>query len=128
MDEAERCTRVGFMYAGKLIADDTPAEIKKIVMGDVLELIPSDFAVAKGLVISMEGVQEVQTYGDKLHVFVDDADRRAVEIATALASHGIGHAEIRRIEVHMEEAFISLIRQHMQPKPEHFVATQQEIQ
>jgi ABC-2 type transport system ATP-binding protein len=111
MDEAERCTRVGLMYAGKLIADDTPANIKKMVTGELLEITPSDFVAARNLVGSLDCVKELQTYGDKLHVFVDDMSRRKPEIEAALASHGIQHDEIRRIEVRMEEAFISLIRQ-----------------
>src|SRR5512144_1302876 len=84
MDEAERCVRVGLMYEGKLIADDTPANIKKVITGELLELTPSDFIAAKELVASLEGVKELQTYGDKLHVFVDDAARRVPEIAAAL--------------------------------------------
>jgi ABC-2 type transport system ATP-binding protein len=111
MDEAERCTRVGLMYAGKLIADDTPATIKKMVSGELLEIAPSDFVSARDMVASLHCVKELQTYGDKLHVFVDDASSRKPELEAALASRGIQHEEICRIEVRMEEAFISLIRQ-----------------
>lgn len=111
MDEAERCTRVGLMYAGKLTADDTPANIKKMVTGELLEITPSDFVLARNLVASLDCVKELQTYGDRLHVFVDDASRRKSEIEAALASHEIQHDEIRKVEVRMEEAFISLIRQ-----------------
>lgn len=114
MDEAERCVRVGLMYAGKLIANDTPANIKRQVTGELLELTPSNLIASRSLVNSMQGVREIQTYGDKLHVFVDDASRRTPEIAAALDSHGIQHDELRQIEVRMEEAFISLIRQQRQ--------------
>ncbi len=111
MDEAERCTRVGLMHAGKLIADDIPEGIKKKITGDLLEIAPHDFVLARNLVASLKCVKELQTYGDKLHVFVDDALRRKPEIEAELFAHGIRHEEIRRIEVRMEEAFISLIRQ-----------------
>jgi ABC-2 type transport system ATP-binding protein len=114
MDEAERCVRVGLMYEGQLIADDTPVNIKKVITAELLELTPSDFISAKQLVVALEGVSELQTYGDKLHVFVDDAARRKPEIAAALEAHGIQHDEIRKIEVRMEEAFISLIRKQKQ--------------
>jgi ABC-2 type transport system ATP-binding protein len=113
MDEAERCTRVGLMYAGKLIADDTPANIKKMVTGELLEIAPADFVVARDLVASLDCVKELQTYGDRLHVFVDNEAKRKPEIEAALASGGIQHDEIRKIEVRMEEAFISLIRQRV---------------
>jgi ABC-2 type transport system ATP-binding protein len=117
MDEAERCVRVGLLYEGKLIANDTPANIKKLITGDLLELSPSDFIAARELVRTLEGVREIQTYGDKLHIFVDDASCRKSEIASALMTHGIMHDEFRKIEIRMEEAFISLIRQQAQSAP-----------
>ena len=117
MDEAERCTRVGLMYAGKLIADDTPANIKKMVNGELLEISPSDFVSARNLIGTLDCVKELQTYGDKLHIFVDDMSRRKPELEAALASHGIQNEEIRRIEACMEEAFISLIRQRINANP-----------
>ena len=40
MDEAERCNQVGLIYKGRLIAQDTPAGIKKMVPGHLLEFKP----------------------------------------------------------------------------------------
>jgi len=110
MDEAERCNRVGLMYAGRLVAHDTPAAIKRRVPGHLLEFIPSDLPGARALVERLEGVLEVQTYGLLLHVFVDDTARRRPEIERTLAACGIGCEGMRAIEPRMEEAFISLIR------------------
>ena len=110
MDEAERCTQIGLIYKGKLIANDTPKQIKHMVAGELLELTPSRFVPAQELMNTLEGVLEVQTYGEKLHVFVDEAQRREPQIEAALAAHDITHLGIRVIEVRMEEAFISLIR------------------
>jgi hypothetical protein len=62
----------------------------------------------------MEGVLEVQTYGDKLHVFVDDVAQRKPQLEAALAAAGIQHDELREIEMRMEEAFISLVRRQGQ--------------
>ncbi len=122
MDEAERCTRVGLIYQGKLIVDDSPANIKHLVAGKLLELTPSPFVPAQELMTGLEGVLEVQTYGEKLHVFVDEAKRRMPQIEAALNVHGITHEGIRPIEVRMEEAFISLIRRQTnteeKPAPE----------
>jgi ABC-2 type transport system ATP-binding protein len=111
MDEAERCVRVGLMYAGKLIANDTPLNIKRKITGDLLELTPSNLARSREVIEGLPGIRETQTYGDKLHVFVDDANCRKPEIASVLNAHNIQHDELRQIEVRMEEAFISLIRQ-----------------
>ncbi len=110
MDEAERCSWVGLMYQGRLVAHDSPKTIKRLVPGRLLEFTPSNFVPAKQIVTGMEGVLEVQTYGVMLHLFVDDIARRRQEIAGALAAQGITCAGMREIEPRMEEAFISLIR------------------
>ncbi len=114
MDEAERCTRIGLMYAGSLIATGTPAEIKQLIPGHLLELTPSNFEQAQALVSQMEGVLQVQTYGEKLHVFVDHVPLRRGQIESALAAAGIAHSGLREIEAHMEEAFITLINKRME--------------
>jgi hypothetical protein len=80
------------------------------VPGHVLEFAPAAFSPARALMEGLEGVGELQTYGDKLHVFVDDVARRRPQIEAALAAAEIGHTELREIEVRMEEAFISLVR------------------
>ncbi|HUH96308.1 MAG TPA: ABC transporter ATP-binding protein [Anaerolineales bacterium] len=110
MDEAERCTRVGLIYQGKLVVEDSPAHIKAGVPGHLLEFTPSAFAPALKLCKELRGLLEVQTYGEKLHVFVDEVPRRRPQIEAALASQGIAHDDLREIEVRMDEAFISLIR------------------
>ena len=112
MDEAERCHRVGLLYEGRLIAQGTPAEIKAMVPGELLELQPLDFYRARDGLMQTEGVLEVQTYGELLHVFVDNALRRATGIRATLEAQGIAVGDVRAIEPSMEEAFISLMRQH----------------
>ncbi len=110
MDEAERCTQVGLIYGGRLIASGTPAEIKAGLAGELLELRPADFVPALRLLQGFDGVLEVQTYGDRLHVFVDAARTRKPQIEAALAAAGIGAQDLRQTEASMEDAFISLVR------------------
>jgi ABC-2 type transport system ATP-binding protein len=110
MDEAERCTRIGLIYGGSLIVDATPANVKAMVPGHVLEFTPSVFTAAFDLCLKLDGALEVQTYGNKLHVFVEDVARLKPQIESALAGQAITHEPIREIEIRMEEAFISLVR------------------
>lgn len=111
MDEAERCHRVGLLYEGRLIAQGTPAEIKATVPGELIELQPLDFHRARNGLMQVEGVLEVQTYGELLHVFVDNAQHRMPGIRATLEAQGIAVGDMRAIEPSMEEAFISLMRQ-----------------
>ena len=62
-----------------------------------------------GAVVVCQPHEWLQTYGDKLHVFVDDVAQRKPQIDAALTAGGISHDDIREIEVRMEEAFISLV-------------------
>ena len=110
MDEADRCSRVGLMYAGRLAVCAEPQRIRDQIEGDLIELRPDDWQAALALVETLPGVLEVQTYGDLLHVFVDMAERRLPEIETALRERGIVCRSARRATARMEEAFISLIR------------------
>ena len=64
--------------------------------------------------VAQEGVLEVQTYGDLLHVFVDDAARRAPPIQETLSDAGIIVQGMRQTRPRMEEAFISLVRRQME--------------
>lgn len=124
MDEAERCTQIGLMYAGKLIATGTPAQIKGMLAGHLIEFTPSVFARARQLVSGMQGILEIQTYGEKLHVFVDDVPARSPQIEAALAAEGIQHDTLREIEVRMEEAFISLVQRQPHGPPDAQAASQ----
>ena len=110
MDEAERCNQVGLIYKGRLIAQGTPASIKKMVPGYLLEFKPARFVAARDLVTGMPGILEVQTYGAMLHVFVDEIKRRQREVEEALSSKSITWSGMRVIQPRMEEAFISLVK------------------
>jgi ABC-2 type transport system ATP-binding protein len=110
MDEAERCSRVGLMYQGCTIVCDAPEQIKRLVSGELLELRTLQLERAEAAVEALEGVLEVQTYGDLLHVFVDSAAARQESLALVLRGAGLDVAGLRQIQPRMEEAFISLVR------------------
>lgn len=110
MDEADRCRRVGLLYAGKLVICDTPEAIRRRLPGDLVEIRPTDWRSARQLLSRLDGVQEVQTMGESLHLIVDSADRRIPEISAAMQRADLGFDELAEAEPHMEEAFISLIR------------------
>ncbi len=118
MDEAERCNKVGLMYAGKLIANDTPNGIKGQVPGQLLEFTPIPFVAARDMVEKMDGVLELQTYGAMLHAFVDDPGLRRPQIEAALSAQGVQVNGMRTIQPRMEEAFISLVSHQPKAKPE----------
>jgi ABC-2 type transport system ATP-binding protein len=110
MDEADRCSRVGLMYAGKLVECDTPLNIRNKVEGEMIELQAEDWQKALETVSGLSGVHEAQTYGESIHLLVDSGKRRLPEIEKVLKHSGLGYRNIRVAPMQMEEAFISLIR------------------
>ncbi len=118
MDEAERCSRVGLMYQGRIVVCDVPDRIKTLVTGELLELRPSDLRRAAEVVAGLEGVLEIQTYGDLLHVFVDSASVRSEALQGVLEAADIGVVSLRQTRPRMEEAFISLVRRQMEEEVE----------
>ena len=110
MDEADRCSRVGLMYAGKLVECDTPLNIRNKVEGETIELQADDWQKALETVAGLDGVHEAQTYGESIHLLVDSGKRRLPEIEKVLKHSGLGYRSIRVAPMQMEEAFISLIR------------------
>ena len=116
MDEAERCARVGLMFEGKIIVCDVPERIKGMVAGELLELRPTNLRAAQGVIARLPGVLEVQTYGDLLHIFVDNVAVRQSQLEAALAAEKVEVVSLRRTRPRMEEAFISLIRRRQEEK------------
>lgn len=110
MDEADRCSKVGLMYAGQLVECDSPLNIRNKVQGEMIELQAEDWQKALETVTGLAGVREAQTYGESIHLLVDSGKRRLPEIEKALKNSGLGYRSIRVAPMRMEEAFISLIR------------------
>jgi len=116
MDEAERCSRVGLMYQGRMVVCDTPERVKAMTEGELIALWPSDLHRAREVLARLGGVLEVQTFGDQLRVFAgdaEDAEDVMARIESVLAGRGIEVLDVRRTQPRMEEAFISLIRRRM---------------
>jgi ABC-2 type transport system ATP-binding protein len=113
MDEADRCSQVGLMYAGKMVICDAPARIRAQIQGELIELRPDDWQAAHEIVQTLPGVLEIQTYGELLHVLVDSGRKRLPQIEKALKEGGVGYHGSRLATARMEEAFISLIK-HME--------------
>jgi len=110
MDEADRCSRVGLMYGGKLVECDSPRRIREKLEGDMIEIQAEDWQKALKAVSKLKGVREPQTYGESIHLLVDSGEKRLPEIEDVLKKKKLAYHSIRIAPVRMEEAFISLIR------------------
>ena len=110
MDEADRCSMVGLLYEGQLIEYDTPQQIRDKLSSEIIEVRSQDWRKVYQVVQDLPGIEEMQTYGESLHLLVDSGRKRMPSIKRAIRKAKIRNAEIRLAPVRMEEAFISRIR------------------
>jgi ABC-2 type transport system ATP-binding protein len=112
MDEAERCGRVGLMYEGRLVECGAPAVLRAMVAGELLVVSTLQVMAARDALLKANppGLLELQVYGDRLHLFVEDAHAAEARVQAALQAAGIALLDLRRGQPRVEEAFISLIK------------------
>jgi ABC-2 type transport system ATP-binding protein len=116
MDEADRCSRVGFLYQGRLLACAPPRVIRAAVGAQVIELQAAQGEWVAGVVQALPFVREVQTYGAALHLLVDHAEGRLKELERALRKAGVDVQRLRPAPLRMEEAFITMLRRAEHPE------------
>jgi ABC-2 type transport system ATP-binding protein len=115
MDEAERCSRLALLHAGTIRNCDTPANLKRAMPGALLAVVTADARAAHAALEGAEGVLGLLLMGDRVHVRVDDAERRLTELSARLAAKGIAGAEIAQIEPTIEDVFVALVGEGTRP-------------
>lgn len=69
MDEAEHCDRLGLMYAGQLLACDTPENLKKGLPGHLFSIKADDPVTLLGNIKGkIEGIIDAYLYGRSLRI------------------------------------------------------------
>jgi drug efflux transport system ATP-binding protein len=113
MDEAARCSRVGFMRQGRLVVEDTPSNLRTRLQGQVLELVGRPLPLMRRLVNLQTGVQDVQMFGDRLHLRVQAGQAEEVmeHLNSWLPEQGCQVDRLRLIPAQLEDIFISLLEE-----------------
>jgi ABC-type multidrug transport system ATPase subunit len=111
MDEAERCSRVGYIYLGHLLALGTPNELKTLPGVTPpgtrrLEITGPNTAAVLDRLRDRPGVREATIFGQAIHALVDQ-DRNFEEL-------GLAGMMVRETEPSLEDVFVSLSRQQSQ--------------
>ena len=109
MDEAERCTRIGFLSQGKLVASGRPEDLRRAFRGTVLEVFADQRFAAKDALEHSPHIVDVNLFGEGLHVTVHD-DPAAAEIETrnVLDARNIAVRSIQRVDPSIEDVFFQL--------------------
>ena len=110
LDEAENCRRIGLMAAGKLIALDTPAALKRIyVPGRIFTVRGHDLGAAATVLRDRPGVLTVEPFGAGLHLQVDGALWDKDKLAQAITAAGGGAVAVQADEASLEDVFLAAL-------------------
>jgi ABC-2 type transport system ATP-binding protein len=108
LDEAERFNRVALFSAGKILEYDTPANIKAGMHKQVVELITPSIRETYDL-LKNNYKFEVQIFGDRIDLVVDDYEKDFTAVKSQLEKNGIGITDHRLKPVSLENVFINVL-------------------
>ncbi len=114
MDEAERCSRIAFMYDGRIIDCDTPDNLRSRMSGNLWEIICHPQRRAREILAQLPEVKSVQVYGERLHVCLDGVRTQFQPLQEILTQSGIQVGHIRQVVAGLEDVFVSIIEMQRQ--------------
>jgi ABC-2 type transport system ATP-binding protein len=116
MDEAERCSHVAYIYYGKLIADGTPVELKKIP--DVqpagtkrVEISTPEVTRALRVARKIPEIRSATIFGESIHALVEDR-YDLPDLRAQLLKNDIAVTDIRPLTPSLEDVFVELTYKH----------------
>jgi ABC-2 type transport system ATP-binding protein len=115
MDEAERCTRLGILDAGNLVADGSPRELMDALPDHPLLIECLQPRQAQRALQGMPQIIGMAQIGNSLRVLCNQADARE-QISQRLRSANIA-GELRDTEANLEDVFVSVTRNPLQARP-----------
>jgi ABC-type multidrug transport system ATPase subunit len=112
MDEAERCSHVGYIYLSKLIVCGEPDELKKLPIVNPPGTRRVDVTcdhVTTGLqtLRHLKGVRAATVFGQSMHLLIDQEMPDSL-LRSELSRVGISNTDIRPIAPSLEDVFVAL--------------------
>lgn len=105
MDEAERCNKIAIISAGRLMAMDTPDNLKENTLRGVLVELAVPQAMEKlGSIERLPFVKECSLHGSLLHVLLESEN----SIAELQKLTGV---EPKRIRPSLEDVFLAVVKE-----------------
>ena len=115
MEEAEYCDRLALMNRGRLIALDSPAELRAKATGALFRVATADSPRAVAVLRDQPEVAEVAMFGRDLHVTLAAGAEHAPAagertIGAHLGAAQVPYSAIEPIAPSLEDVFVALVR------------------
>ncbi|MDZ8221708.1 ATP-binding cassette domain-containing protein [Nostoc sp. ChiVER01] len=113
LDEAERCHRVALMYTGQIHEIGTPKELRINLGLHRLELRTANLQATEEILSQTDqtNIVDVQTFGDRLDVLVEDINSGEIQVRELLQQHQLPSGSIEHGEPTLENVFVTRLRQ-----------------
>ncbi|MGZ0217478.1 MAG: ATP-binding cassette domain-containing protein [Acidimicrobiales bacterium] len=115
LEEAdELADRVGIIDAGKLVAEGTPADLKRSIGVDVITAhIDGDAAAAMDALAGIEGASSVDQFGSEVRVSATNGGRLLSPVALALDRAGVSVRELAMRTPTLDDVFLDVTGHHL---------------
>ena len=112
MDEAERCSHVGYIHMSKLVVCGEPDELKQMPLVNPpgtkrIDVTCDHVTQALQVARRLAGVRTATVFGQSMHLLVDKSMSDET-IQAELSKAGIPRADIRPIAPSLEDVFVAL--------------------
>ncbi|HEY6169433.1 MAG TPA: ABC transporter ATP-binding protein [Verrucomicrobiae bacterium] len=112
MDEAERCSHVGYISFSKLVVCGEPDELKQLAVVNPpgtrrIDVTCEHVTVGLQALRRLPGVKAATVFGQSMHLLVEQ-DMSEQLMRGELAKAGIAEADIRPIAPSLEDVFVAL--------------------
>ncbi|MBI5374173.1 MAG: ABC transporter ATP-binding protein [Candidatus Schekmanbacteria bacterium] len=109
MEEAERCTRIGFINNGKLLACDSPDKLKAGTLPyKIFAVKTKSLSRAFEVLKHIADIEDSNIYGDSIHIVTGSPEKVLPAIGAELKSSGIELEGIDEIAPSIEDIFVYL--------------------
>ncbi len=112
MDEAERCSHVGYIYMSKLVVCGLPDDLKALPAVNPsgarrLDITCDHVTTGLQALRHLPGVRSATVFGQSMHLLVENTVTEAA-LVRRLAEAGIHKSDIRPIAPSLEDVFVTL--------------------
>ena len=110
LEEADALAgRVGIIDRGRMVAEGTPADLKRSVGNDVIVArLEGDASSVASSLERIAGIRSVEAHGDELVVATDDGSATLSPVAVALAASGAPVRDLTLRTTSLDDVFLEL--------------------